>query len=459
MISQQSAQVVLARALSTGGDFAELFVEDTLSSNLSLQSGKLEQAVCGRQTGAGVRVFLGLRSVYAYTNDLSLPGLLETAQKAAAAIGAFGKDVPVTLSYHAAPDIHPVKLAPHTIEMARKAACLKEACFAAKDHDPLIKQVNGRLMEDEQHVWIYNSEGLAVSDTRTRVRTAVSAVASNGSENQTGSRSPGAKMGFEFFEGLDLARLGRESAEVAVRMLKAPFCKAGVMPVAIENGFGGVLFHEACGHSLEATSVSRGTSQFTGKLGQRIASPIVSAVDDGTIPNAWGSINVDDEGVPSRRNELIKDGILVGYMIDKLGGRRMGMEPTGSGRRESYRFAPTSRMTNTFICPGSDEDDEIISSMGDGLYAAQMGGGSVNPATGEFNFAVLEGYMVKGGKIDHPVRGASLIGKGDEVLMKIDRVGKRLDCGQGMCGSLSGSVPTNVGQPLIRISSLTVGGR
>ena len=459
MIPQQSAQAVLARALSTGGDFAELFVEDTFSSTLSLQSGKIEQAVSGRESGAGVRVFMGTRSVYAYTNDLSLPGLLETAQKAAAAIGTFGKDVPIRLAYHAAPNAHPVQLVPHTVAMTRKAECLKAACFAAKDYDPLISQVTGRLLEEEQHVDIFNSEGVAVGDTRTRVRLSVSAIASNGTENQTGSRSPGAQMGFEFIEGLDLAKLGRESAQVAVRMLKAPYCKAGVMPVVIENGFGGVLFHEACGHSLEATSVSRGTSQFTGKLGCQIAAPIVNAVDDGTIPHAWGSINVDDEGAPSQRNQLIKDGVLTGYMIDKLGGRRMGMAPTGSGRRQGYQFAPTSRMTNTFICPGTDDDEEMISTMGDGLYAAQMGGGSVNPATGEFNFAVLEGYLVKDGKIVHPLRGASLIGKGSDVLMKIDRIGKNLECGQGMCGSSSGSIPTNVGQPRIRISSLTVGGR
>lgn len=230
------------------------------------------------------------------------------------------------------------------------------------------------------------------------------------------------------------------------------------MPVAIDGGFGGVIFHEACGHSLEATSVAYGMSEFAGKLGQQIAAPCVTAVDDGTIPGEWGSIHMDDEGTPTTKLVLIQNGILINYMIDKLGGRRMGMPVTGSSRRQGYTYAPTSRMRNTYIAAGNDDRDEIIATMGDGLYAKKMGGGSVNPATGEFNFAVSEGYLVKDGKIAHPVRGASLIGRGGEVLMKIDRVSREMTMGQGMCGSISGSVPTNVGQPMIRVSSLTVGG-
>ena len=229
--------------------------------------------------------------------------------------------------------------------------------------------------------------------------------------------------------------------------------------MAIENGFGGVIFHEACGHALESAAVAKGHSVFAGKLGRQIASPLVTAVDDGTLLNQWGSVNIDDEGAPAQRNLLIEKGILKGYMIDRLGSRRMGMPSTGSGRRESYRFAPTSRMTNTYIDAGTDTREEILSSMEYGLYARRMGGGQVNPITGEFNFAVTEGYLVREGKICEPVRGASLIGKGSEVLMKIDRVSDNLEAGQGMCGASSGSVPVNVGQPLIRVSEITVGGR
>lgn len=231
------------------------------------------------------------------------------------------------------------------------------------------------------------------------------------------------------------------------------------MPVAIDNGFGGVIFHEACGHSLEASAVAYGCSQFVGKLGQKIANEKVTAIDDGTIPNAWGSINIDDEGTPARRNVLIENGILKTYMVDKFNGRRMGMASTGSARRQSYRFTTTSRMTNTYIAPGQDSNEDIISSIDYGLYAKEMGGGSVNPVTGEFNFAVNEGYLIRHGKICEPVRGASLVGTGAEVIQKIDMVGSQLDMGQGMCGSSSGSIPTNVGQPMIRVSSITVGGR
>ncbi len=261
------------------------------------------------------------------------------------------------------------------------------------------------------------------------------------------------------FCGKTAAAEAVKAAKQAVTMLHAEPCPAGVMPVVIDGGFGGVIFHEACGHSLEAAAVAFGNSEFAGKLGQRIASPVVTAVDDGTLPNAWGSLNIDDEGLPTTRLVLIENGILKNYMIDKLNARRMNMAPTGSGRRQDYTFAPTSRMRNTFIAAGSDDEAEIISSCPDGLYARSMGGGSVNPVTGEFNFAVDEGYLIRGGRIDRPVRGASLIGRGSDILMKIDRVGKNLRLAQGMCGASSGSVPVNVGQPMIRVTDITVGGR
>ena len=242
-------------------------------------------------------------------------------------------------------------------------------------------------------------------------------------------------------------------------MLHAPECPAGMVPVVIDGGFGGVILHEACVHGLEATSVGRGNSVFCNKLGQKIASDIVTAVDDGTMPGEWGSMCFDDEGHSAQRNVLIENGVLKSYLVDILGSRLMNHPVTGSGRRQDYTYAPTSRMTNTFFAEGNDDEEAMLATMGDGLFAAKMGGGSVNPLTGEFNFAVLEGYWVKNGKILCPVRGATLIGKGADVLMKIDRIGRRMWMGQGMCGSSSGSVPTNVGQPRIRVSEITVGGK
>ena len=461
MLSSSLCERVLSRALAGGGAFAEIFYEDTRSFGMVLRSGRIENAATSRPRGAGIRIYDGLRSIYVYTCDVTQAGLLRAAERAAAAVTdtkGTGKDI--ILHEQTFPDLHPVKTSVFSASAKARGDILRAADSAARAVSPRISQVTAGLTAKEQRVLIANSEGLYVQDTRTYTRLTCSAIASDGAENQTGTDNPGARVGFELFESrVDPAASGRKAAKTAVTMLDAPYCAAGEMPVVIAGGFGGVIFHEACGHSLEATSVQPGMSEFAGKLGQPIAAPCVTAIDDGTMPNEWGSENIDDEGTPTTRLVLIENGVLKNYMIDRLNGLKMGMAPTGSGRRESYAFAPTSRMRNTFIAPGSDDEDEMIRTMGDGLYAAQMGGGSVNPATGEFNFAVQEGYLVRDGRIVSPVRGASLIGKGSEILMRIDRVGREMTMGQGMCGSRSGSVPTNVGQPTIRVSRLTVGGK
>lgn len=309
-----------------------------------------------------------------------------------------------------------------------------------------------------QKVQISTSEGKFVKDTRTRVRMPITAFAQDASSMQSGSDSPGASQGLEFFDQTTPESIGKEAARTALVLLEAKDCPSGKMPVVIDNGFGGVIFHEACGHSLEATSVAKNQSVFTGKLNEKIASDCVTAIDDGTIPGAWGSENMDDEGNPQVKRVLIKDGVLQSYMIDRLNARRMHMESTGSGRRQSYKFEPTSRMSNTYIAPGKDSFEDLFAGIQKGLYAKKMGGGSVNPQTGEFNFAVNEGYMIENGKITYPVKGASLIGNGKDILMNIDKVSNNLERAQGMCGSASGSIPVDVGQPAIRVSSITVGG-
>ena len=461
MLSISVCQRVIARALSMGGSFAELFFEDTKTFGLTLRSSVIENAAVSRPRGAGIRIYDGLRSIYVYTCDVSEAGLLRAAERAAAAVTdtkGTGRDV--VLHERTFADLHPVRQSALGVDAQRRADILRAADSAARNVDSRITQVTCGLLAREQHVCIANSEGLYTGDTRTYTRLTCSAVASDGTENQTGMEGPGALMGFELFEHrVDPEKTGLKAAKTALTMLDAPYVSAGEMPVVIAGGFGGVIFHEACGHSLEATSVEPGMSEFAGNLGQQIAAPCVTAIDDGTMANEWGSENIDDEGTPTTRLVLIENGVLKNYMIDRLNGLKMGMAPTGSGRRESYAYAPTSRMRNTYIAAGSDGEEEMIRTMGDGLYAAQMGGGSVNPATGEFNFSVREGYLVKDGKIAHPVRGASLIGKGSEILMRIDRVGRKMTMGQGMCGSRSGSVPTNVGQPTIRVSRLTVGGK
>lgn len=460
MIKKEVAMEVLAKCLVTGGDFAEIFEEDSISNSIGLIDGKVENALGGRSYGIGIRIFKGFKSIYAYTNDNSLSGLLNTAYKAALALGELKEDKQIVLNdTFTFKNIHNIKYYPNAVNYEKKIGIMKTAYKSAKNYSNEISQVSVSYADKDQKVLIANTEGLFTEDRRVRTRLAISSIASNETENQTGFEGPGACKGFELFETIDPEYYGREASRTAHTMLHAKNCKAGNMTVAIDNGFGGVIFHEACGHSLEATSVAKGNSVFAGKLGKQIASSKVTAIDDGTIPNYWGSINIDDEGTLGRKNILIENGILKSYMVDKLNGKRMNMEPTGSSRRQSYKFAPTSRMTNTYIASGEDNPEDIIKSIEDGLYAKKMGGGSVNPVTGEFNFAVAEGYIVKNGVIQEPVRGASLIGKGSEVLMNIDMVGNNLEQAQGMCGSSSGSIPVNVGQPMIRVKEITVGGR
>ncbi len=459
MISKEICERVLQKAASTGADYAELFAENTLNHSVNLVGGKVDSVHDAQIAGAAVRVFLGLRSVMATTVDTTEAGLLRCAQRAAEALAQGKAEISITLRERLFGDIHPIQIAPASVANADKVLLLKDACSAASGYHDAVVQVTGTLLDVDHHILIATSEGLWAQDRQIRTRLMVNAVAEINGETQTGGCHPGARRGMELFEAVDPKAVGQEAARQAVTMAGAGYCPAGVMPVAIGNGFGGVIFHEACGHSLEASSVAYGNSQFCGKLGEKIAHEKVTAIDDGTIPNEWGSVNIDDEGTPSHRNVLIENGVLKSYMIDKFNGRRMGMPPTGNARRESFSYVPTSRMTNTFIAPGNDKNEDIIASIEYGLYAKEMGGGSVNPVTGEFNFSVNEGYLIRNGKVCEPVRGASLVGKGSEILPKIDMVGSDLACGQGMCGSSSGSIPTNVGQPLIRVSSITVGGR
>ena len=459
MITKAILGEVLAKAMSTGADFAEVFAENTRSNSIYMIGGKVESISDNTIAGVGIRAFLGLRCVSASTVDLSREGLLRCAEQVADVIGESSVQADINLTERLFGDIHPIKIVPDTVKKAAKIDILKAGYNAAKNYHSDISQVTATLLDFDHNILIANSDGLFTEDRQIRTRMAVSAIASRDGENQSGSASPGRRMGLELFDLFSPESIGEEAARHAMVNLSAGYCPAGKMTVAIENGFGGVIFHEACGHSLEATSVAKNTSQMAGKLGQVVANEKVTAIDDGTIPNAWGSINIDDEGTPSQRKVLIENGVLKSYMIDKLNGRRMGMQENGSSRRESFHHSPTSRMTNTFIAAGNDKNEDIISSIEYGLYAAKMGGGSVNPISGAFNFAVSEAYIIRNGKICEPVRGASLIGTGSDILKNIDMVGTDMLTGQGMCGSSSGSIPTDVGQPLIRVSEITVGGR
>ncbi len=459
MLSKNIIENVISAALSTGGDFAEIFVEDKENNSINMISGKIENANKGRDYGVGIRILSGTNAVYAYTNDDSKNNLIKVAKKAAAALEGKNSEKKLNLNKKEYENQHLIKIYPGEKTQKNKVEIMREAHSYANNYNDLISQVVVNYLDQNQNVLIANSDGLYVEDQRVHSRIMISAVATKDGEKQTGFYGPGAHKGFEFFENMDIKNYAREAARTAVTMVEADYAPSGKMPVIIDNEFGGVIFHEACGHGLEATSVAKNTSVFANKIGEKVASDLITAIDDGTIKNGWGSANIDDEGHSTQKNILIKDGILKGYMIDKLNGRRMNMEATGSSRRQSYKYAPTSRMTNTYIANGDSTKDEIISNTEYGLYAKYLGGGSVNPATGEFNFNVREGYMVRNGEIAEPVRGATLIGKGDQILKKIDMIGNDLALAEGMCGSISGSIPAGLGQPILRVSELTVGGR
>ncbi|OZU89594.1 peptidase C69 [Virgibacillus indicus] len=461
MLNKALIENVLSAALTTGGDFSEVFVEDRYTNNMLHQGGRLEKSLSGRDFGVGIRIFKGLQSVYAYTNEFTEEGLLKAARAAAQAIEGNNteKNIVLPMEKQSLLSSHPIQFMPASVEKSRKLAVLRNANEIVTNYDSSISQAILRLREEEQHVLIANSEGTFAEDKRVRSLLAITAVASDGNDMQTGSYGPGAHKGFEFIEGLDLNHYAKEAARSAVTMLHADPAPSGKFPVILDNEFGGVIFHEACGHGLEASSVAKNNSVFANMEGEKVASDFVTYIDDGTLTNEWGSINIDDEGEKARKNVLIENGILKGYMIDKFNGRRMEAASTGSGRRESYKFAPTSRMTNTYIAPGKSTPEEIIADTEYGIYAKYMGGGSVEPATGDYNFAINEAYLVKNGKIDKPLRGATLIGNGAKTIQKVDMVGNNLGHGAGMCGASSGSIPVNVGQPMLRVSEITVGGR
>jgi len=459
MIDSSLIKKVLNRALSNGADFAEIFVENTSNSFIHFNDNKIKQNIFGFDFGAGIRVFYGLTAIYAYTNDVSEKSLLETADAVSKAAKGNSALTTLNLTKLKYENIHKFRIPNETVPKEKKIDFIKAINEASRSYHHDISQVDVSLNEKNQKVLIANSEGLRAEDERNYTRLMVSSIASSGNEKQTGSVGPGALAGYEFIESLNPAELGKETARIAVTMLNADYAPSGKFPVVIDNGFGGVIFHEACGHALETTSVAKGASVFAGKMGQQIANKCVTAIDDGTIPNKWGSENIDDEGLPTRKTVLIKDGILNSYMIDKLGGMKINMKPTGSGRRQSYKFAPTSRMRNTYIAAGEYKLEDLLKSIKNGIYAKKMGGGSVLPGTGNFNFAVSEGYMIRNGKIAEPVRGATLIGNGAEALLKISMVADNLALAEGMCGSVSGSIPTTVGQPAIKIDEIIVGGR
>lgn len=463
MLSQAMVKKVLDAALERGAQFAEVFIEDTYQSELRMIDSKPSKALVGRLKGAGVRVFYGHEQVYVTTNDLSEAGLIKAARTAAAAkpMPAAGVTRVEAQSFTptAFDELHVYGARPWEYDRDKKFRHLVTMDQAARERSSWVTQVEPFLVEKAQRILVANSLGVWAEDERNYVRAGCNVSLEDQGERESSHSRTGTLGTSDWYETVDFPELATSAVDRSKLLIHADYAPAGEMPVVLDNGFGGVIFHEACGHGLETTSVAKNASVFCGKLGTKIADDCVTAIDDGTIANTWGSLNVDDEGMKTKKTVLIENGVLKSYIVDDMGSRQTGMERTGSGRRQNYKFAPASRMRNTFIAAGNSTLEDMIADIDYGIYAKEMGGGSVSPGTGDYNFGVTEAWLIQNGKLVKPVKGATLIGRGIETLGRIKKVGNQLRLQDGMCGSVSGSIPTTVGQPAIQISKILVGGR
>lgn len=460
LVDVDTVNAALHAALATGGEFAEVFVEDKASSSAHLDDGRVEELTSGRDRGAGIRVVVGETTGFAHTADLTEEGLLTAARAAAAAARSGGGGIrTVALPSGVARHARGVAIDPTEVAKSDKVALLRHADEVARARSGSITQVSAGYADSRRRILVANSDGTLAADEVVRTMFNVTCVASGDTGMQTGRESIGHTIGFELFDRYDVAELAQRAADRAVTKLAARPAPSGQLPVVIGSGGGGVLFHEACGHGLEADLVAKGASVFAGRVGQQVASPLVTLVDDGTMAGEWGNFGIDDEGNPAARNVLIEDGVLTDYMWDVLRARREGRRGSGNGRRQGYQYLPMVRMTNTYLLAGTDQPDDIIASTPHGVYVAHLGGGQVNTATGDFVFGMSEAYLIEDGRITEPLREGNLIGNGPEVLARIDAVGNDFAMGPpGTCGKDGQGVPVGDGVPTLRVEALTIGG-
>ncbi|MCU1353210.1 MAG: peptidase family protein [Acidimicrobiales bacterium] len=460
MIEEAVVSRVLGAALRTGGEFAEVFAEDKRSASAHLDDGKIEELGSGRDRGAGIRVVVGDTTGFAHTADLSETGLLAAAEAAAAAArGGGGGTRTIALTRQEAPRPYEVQVQPGDVPKATKVELLHRADEVARSQGGAIRQVSASYADSRRRILVANSDGLLAEDDQVRTLFVIGCVAVGDTGMQTGRQSVGHTVGFELFDRYEVEDLARKAAGQALTKLAARPAPSGAVPVVIGQGGGGVLFHEACGHGLEADHIQKNVSVFAGRVGQQVASPLVTLVDDGTMATEWGTFAIDDEGTPAGRNVLIQDGILTDYMWDQLRARKEKRPLSGNGRRQSYQHLPMVRMTNTYLLNGTSTADEIVADTPNGIYVAHLGGGQVNTATGDFVFGMTEAYLIEDGKITEPLREGNLIGNGPKVLEMIDAVADDFEMGPpGTCGKDGQGVPVGDGVPTLRVPSLTVGG-
>jgi TldD protein len=456
LFDPQLAERVLARALARGGEFAELYAERRSSFSISLDDRKLERAQSGRELGAAVRVIAGQSTYFGHVDGLAEADLERLADGVAAAVRGRSAE-PRALESLERPAGQAIEQPPDQVAPSRKAGMLAECDERARASGGEIVQVSAGYSEDQREVQIANSEGRQAADDRTRVRLGVQAVARREGRVETGMETLAGHAGFELF-GNDFGSVAERAAAQALTMLDARPAPAGPMTVVVGNGFGGVLFHEATGHGLESDAVQKRASVYAGRLGERVAGPLVTAYDDGSLAGEWGTDAIDDEGTASQSTRVIDEGTLCFYLYDLTRARKDGTPSTGNGRRESFRHLPIPRMTNTYIAPGDGDPNEIIGDVARGVLAVSFAGGQVEPATGNFVFGVSEGYLIENGKRTAPLRGMTLMGNSLDVLKRIDAIGNDLAFKSGFCGKDGQRVPVGTGQPTVRISELTVGG-
>lgn len=457
-LSDELASKIIKTALSSGGDYADIFIEHKQHVSIQLEDDKIERIISGIDAGIGIRVISKDKSAYAYSNDFSEGSLFNLAETASR-VAKEKRDITINLKRLKPQVDFEIRLNPQAVDMKKKILVVENANKIARAVDKKIKQVSVNYRDSIQKVHISTSEGSIAEDERIYTIAIIHVVAAEGDVLQTGYETLGGFIGFELFDDNSFERLSLKAAERAVAMLSAREAPAGRMPVVISSQAGGTMIHEAVGHGLEADLAQQGLSVYSNRLGQQVASPLITVIDDSTLPNKRGSFRFDDEGVPSQRTVLVEKGLLRGYMYDRLTAFKDKVVSTGNGRRESYEHRPIPRMTNIFISPMNNNPDEIIKSVEKGLFVKKMGGGQVNTVTGEFVFEVSEAYLIEKGQIGEPVRGVTLIGNGPDVLKSIDMVGNDIGFSIGTCGKDAQGVPVADAMPTIRIPEIVVGGR
>jgi TldD protein len=458
MLPEPLVRDVLHRALSSGGRFAEVFAEERRSTTVRLDDGKIEDLARGLDRGAGIRVIAGDTTGYAYSNRLDRDALTDAAAAAAAAARGEERGTVIDLRRAEPEVLHPAREPAADVAAERKVAWVREADDAARAYSNHVRQVVVGYGDSMQRLLVASSEGRWVEEERHRVRLTAQVMAARDGVVQTGFDGPARLGGAEVLADHPPAQVGAEAARIAVTMLDGVPAPAGEMAVVVGPAGGGVLFHEACGHGLEADTVGKEASVYRGKLGHRLASPLVTGVDDSTIPGGWGSFSFDDEGTPAQRTVLFDGGELTGFLYDRFWSGRDDANLTANGRRQSYAHLPIPRMTNTSILPGEGDPDDIMADTRRGVYAKLLGGGQVNPATGDFVFGIAEGYLIEDGRVTRPVRGANLIGNGTTILQAVDAVAGDFDVRPGTCGKDGQGVPVTTASPTLRIARMTVGG-